>query len=265
MADTAYVLTKDDLERLKDSLAYVDSLRRNKSRSQDSYDSSSPEVYVARVPAGGIPALTTGATLDNDMPSKTVCNIYQILPDEVNGTTPEMMVVDSTTVEVYNVFATAVSGNTWVPVARDKFGTWVVTGMPQATAASTASTYFFSWDLLKYIANPGIYPSAPAYILPVGKTVTGIAWITVAIQNPPGAFELATALVSAPLSYLTVGNVMSTPDTPRPGTGINTTSLSGSIDISAFINSADSLGFYAPTSGSYTAPTIWRVDAIIYY
>lgn len=258
---TAYVLSESDLVKLKETMDYVSSIRRNKPiRDDESTYSTASDVYVARVPAAGIPALTVGTSADRDVASKTVCQIYQIIADDVNGTTPQMMIVDSTTVEVYNVFAVAIAGNSWVPIAKDKFGTWLVTGMPQTP---TPSISFFNWDYLGYIADPAHYPSSPSLALSAGVTRSGIAMITVSTQYPPGAFELATALASAPTSYLTVGNFMSTPDVARPGTGVNTTYLMGSINIDVTTVGADSLLFLVLPSPGYPGQ-VSRVDAILY-
>lgn len=132
---TAYVLNKDDLDKLKETMAYVDSIRRNKSRSQDSYDSEAPDVYVAMTPPEGISAATsmtltgTGSPLES-APGFASCQVWSILPDEEFGTNPQMAIVEDLYVDVYNTFSTAAPGSTFLPVIKDKYGMWVIASVP---------------------------------------------------------------------------------------------------------------------------------------
>lgn len=140
---TAYVLNKDDLEKLKETMAYVDSIRRNKVHSQDTFNSLSPDVYVALIPFGGIPGIapiidptgtgTVGMTLGS--PNKLSCDIYQIVPAEAVGDSPELMPVSDTSLDVYNISTQAIPGDSWAVVVRDKYGVWIVTGAPSAVGA----------------------------------------------------------------------------------------------------------------------------------
>lgn len=141
---TAYVLSESDLVKLKDTMEYVASIRRNKPiRDDQSFDSLSPDVYVALVPFGGIGGIapvvdptgtgTTPMTLGS--PSKVSCDIYQIVPDDVNGTTPQFMPVSDTSLDVYNISTQAIPGDSWVVVVRDKYGVWIATGAPSAVGA----------------------------------------------------------------------------------------------------------------------------------
>jgi hypothetical protein len=262
VADTAYVLNKDDLDKLKETMAYVDSIRRNKSRSQDSYDSEAPDLYIARVPAAGIAALTTGTTADKDKASKTVCQVYQIIADEVNGTTPEMMIVNDTTIDVYNVFAVAITGNSWVPVSKDKYGMWVVTGIPSSSSSSpTLSTFHYS------IYNPGSLGSGVNnYITLAANTqVNGIATVVLKVTNPPSdpaSIIVYTALNSAPTSYLTASAAVGTPDVPRPGTGVNFSNITVALPIFAILTGAgDQLIFSLPGAVNII---IVSISAILY-
>ena len=88
-----------------------------------------PEVYVARTPTGGIPALsqgtdtgTDGTALDDDVPGSAECRIYRVL-----GTgSSARLVYAGLTKWVYNLNGADLAGDTWVKVSRDKFGTWLV-------------------------------------------------------------------------------------------------------------------------------------------
>lgn len=137
MADkTAYVLSEDDVIKLRDSMAYVESIRRNKPITDDeSFDSTAPDVYLVMTPPEGISAATnmtltgTGSPLEST-PGFATCQVWSFLPDEEAGTTPRMAVVEDLTVDVYNPFTTALSGSTFVPVMKDKYGIWVVACAP---------------------------------------------------------------------------------------------------------------------------------------
>lgn len=73
-----------------------------------------PEVYIAITPPGGIPA-RSGLTFGS-----ADCTIQQILSSGV--------VALNFTKPVRNASTTAISGNDYIPVARDKFGTWFALG-----------------------------------------------------------------------------------------------------------------------------------------
>lgn len=91
-----------------------------------------PEVYLAKVPPGGIPALsqsaTTGTGTDqplDDVAGEVECEIYQLDPE-----TGEFGRVGELTYIVHNLAPSAISANRtpWVLVVRDKFGEWFVAG-----------------------------------------------------------------------------------------------------------------------------------------
>lgn len=87
-------------------------------------DHQSPEVYIALVPEGGIPALT-GSGAEGDTPGSVECDIYTI----ADGT---LSVVDGLSKDVYNLSTTDVEAG-WVLVARNKMGHWIA-----VSAASTS-------------------------------------------------------------------------------------------------------------------------------
>lgn len=103
--------------------------RDNQPRDKTWEDHQAPEVYVAKTPSGGIPAIASGdagtGTGGYDEPGSATCEIYCI--DETDNT-PDLRDIDLEQI-VYNVSSTAVSGDTYVFVARDKFGHWIVTQM----------------------------------------------------------------------------------------------------------------------------------------
>lgn len=106
--------------------------------SMDREEWLSPELYVARTPVGGIPALTgagvnthsatgTGETAEIDIgsrdnPGVAICDIFKRGIGEDGSL---LMLECGFSVEVVNLFD-KIPGNDWAVVARDKFGTWYV-------------------------------------------------------------------------------------------------------------------------------------------
>lgn len=108
-------------------------------------EDQAPDVYIARTPAGGIPAMEpaggsgtgtcggTGTTATiADKPGSADCAIFQIIHGDAHCV-PELWDSGGTAYTVYNLSTQAVAGDTYVIVARDKFGSWLV-----LNAASTA-------------------------------------------------------------------------------------------------------------------------------
>lgn len=80
---------------------------------------TAPEVYIAKVPTAGIPAMS------GVVPGSAECDIYRIAD---SGTaTPSLEAVDLYTKTVYNTLSTAASAG-YVPISRDKFGHWLISG-----------------------------------------------------------------------------------------------------------------------------------------
>lgn len=89
--------------------------------------SQAPEVYVARTGETGIAALTdeagtgSGTHAGYDRPGVADCDIYRLFTiDGINQLEP----VEGLSREVFNLSLTAIDPNTWILVARDKFGRW---------------------------------------------------------------------------------------------------------------------------------------------
>lgn len=91
-----------------------------------------PEIYVARVPADGISGLTIVEEGAADQPGEADCDIYR-LDAAVNP--PALEEVEGLSRAVYNLATTAIAGNTWVLITRDKFGQWYVAGQGAAENA----------------------------------------------------------------------------------------------------------------------------------
>lgn len=134
MAD-AYFLNDNDRRTLKELIREFENRRQNQSsQSGDEKPPQAPEVYVARVPAGGIPALDEGYTgtgtgtgsIAPDMPGSAVCAVYRLVVDSAG--TPYLIRVADLNKVVYNLSSSIVTGNGWILVSRDKFGYWYAGG-----------------------------------------------------------------------------------------------------------------------------------------
>lgn len=133
MAD-AYVLSDRDVRVLREMMREFAQRRQNQqSTSEQGTPSAAPEVYVARVPADGIPALDegftgtgTGTGTMDDSPGYAVCAVYRAVLDEVG--TPTLIRVADLNKIVYNLSSSTIRGSSWCLVARDKFGYWYATG-----------------------------------------------------------------------------------------------------------------------------------------
>ncbi len=145
--DPGYYLTPEDRQVLDRFLSSES--RRHRGRQAhgeaagdvDDQEFLAPEVYVARTPAGGIPAMDAGAATASswtgtgtgtnvpadDVPGRADCYVWFVV--RADDGTPTLLPVAADALEVLNLSAAAVAGDQWVLVVRDKFGEWwVVTG-----------------------------------------------------------------------------------------------------------------------------------------
>lgn len=148
MADTVVVLSERDAVTLK---SFLDRLRRDTekvSTSRDFKDDSDylpPEVYLAKAPSGGVPALTSSVLGYAD------CDIYRSF-------TTGAVEATGYTKTVYNHTGTAIAAGTLFPVARGKFGTWHA--LPPAPSATATAAVF----------SGASAPSGP----PISQTVSSL-------------------------------------------------------------------------------------------
>lgn len=111
----------------------------------DHEEHQAPQLYVALTPEDGIPGLDiappetgtgTGTGGDvfvgDDIPGYATCNIYRVVPTVPLGdtSTPALEPITGLTKTVYNTSAISVPGYTWIIVARDSFGSWLVVTPP---------------------------------------------------------------------------------------------------------------------------------------
>lgn len=83
------------------------------------------EVYIAKVPAGGIPALTATTGHADDIPGKATCDIYTIY---IESSIPRIRTID-TQRDVYNLSADEIlhDNTPWIVTQREKGGSWLAT------------------------------------------------------------------------------------------------------------------------------------------
>lgn len=129
MADPAgYWLSERDRDALRDLLEDFRGRRGQRDRAYTPPGlPTAPEVYVARTPPGGIPALSTAGTGTgtsgiDDVPGSADCAVYQVV--DVDDTF-RIQSVEGLFRTVLNLASAAVAGNTWIKIDRDKYGRWL--------------------------------------------------------------------------------------------------------------------------------------------
>lgn len=114
-------------------------------------DYPAPDIYIAKTPTGGIPAISLAAgrpgTDIYDEPGYAKCDIYRIVENQYlyTGTGPgddELHKMESTQKRVYNLSPTLIPGSAYIPVARTKQGVWVAMGAAIATTGFNGSFTF---------------------------------------------------------------------------------------------------------------------------
>lgn len=106
-------------------------------------DHQATDIYVARTPVDGIPALSTEATtgtslgeIEDDQPGYATCDIYEL--SAVDGAAT--MTATGSSETVYNLSDTAVVGDSWIVIGKDKFGAWVAMTVAGAGGAGGSLT-----------------------------------------------------------------------------------------------------------------------------
>lgn len=120
--------------------------RRRPERGLDSSvpeDARSPEVYIAKTPASGIPALisdidatdtgtgtgfgsATGTGTCGNQPGSITCEIWQIVKAKSGSRCiPRLIPVSGLVRTVWNTSSNDIPGNEWIPIVRDKYGHWL--------------------------------------------------------------------------------------------------------------------------------------------
>jgi hypothetical protein len=128
----AYALTENDKRVLQRWLDWAKGQPTSGPRGAgDAEEPTSPEIYLAKTPAGGIPARTAGTPPAGDKPGQADCLIWRI---RVTPSGPELHEVGALSKTVYNFTTTAVLGDDFVLTTRDKLGAWIA--VPSGGAAA---------------------------------------------------------------------------------------------------------------------------------
>jgi hypothetical protein len=131
MAEQIYGLSEDDLLLLREVISYWKNLPRNARNrpAPDPSDQTTTDIYVAETPSGGIPA-RVGTTV-----GIATCNIYRI-----DAATQKLTKVGTTSKRVCNLSTSEIMGNIYIPVAKEKYNQYVVTGTTDTTAGTGTGT-----------------------------------------------------------------------------------------------------------------------------
>lgn len=127
MAEEVYYLNRFDREKLKALWADFTTRKPESKGHTKSELPQAPDVYIARSPTGGVPALDqvgTGTSTD-DAPGSADCYVYQIIHPPGTGDDPYLLRVGQVSKTVYNIGNGDIEGDSWFLVIRDKFGKWI--------------------------------------------------------------------------------------------------------------------------------------------
>lgn len=151
-----YTLSAKDIQVLQSVVAAV---KRDSGPRGGDFDGVLPrpttEVYLALTPAGGIPAsTTTGGTTFTI--GKADCIVYRHYVDSGGVHRVETTRLVQT---VFNPALAAVGGNTLVPIARDKYGTWWTAGGGGGGGGGTGAPSVFNG-----VRWPSTYATQPTSV-----------------------------------------------------------------------------------------------------
>lgn len=83
----------------------------------DHEEHQAPETYIAKTPSEGISALV------GDVPGYADCDIWRIIGE---SGTPVLRKLGALFHRVYNIEEVHIEGGIWVPITRDKAGSWLI-------------------------------------------------------------------------------------------------------------------------------------------
>lgn len=136
MPEELFGLTNEDRQLLKQWLEMMRKQRVNPVNRPhvEEPESQTPDVYIALTPPAGIAAndVTAGTAgagttggVTGATPGSADCSVYRL--DLATGD----LIYTGFTQKVYNLSTSAIGGNEWVNIARDKWGTWLATDLLQ--------------------------------------------------------------------------------------------------------------------------------------
>lgn len=119
MAD-GYILNDRDRELLKELRRELERKRQNPAAppSDELVEAGASEVYVAKTPVDGIPAMTA---TNPPEPGSAVCDVYSLLEEDTYVLRP----IEGLDKIILNIAADDIPGDTWVQVNKTKSGYWL--------------------------------------------------------------------------------------------------------------------------------------------
>ncbi len=106
------------------------------------------EVFVARTPTDGIPAVVVNDDGRLDRPQAAPCKFYR--RNTINGLDVLVSLKDATK-PVYNLSTSDIPGDTWILAIRDKSGTWFTNGVTRPTEIDFGVQHVtWSGDVIDY-------------------------------------------------------------------------------------------------------------------
>lgn len=125
-------LSESDVRVLRKVVRQVLSESRGESPRTQHNSNQASDVYIAKVPAAGIPALTIGSP---DVPGEAECDIYRV---SVTGTAgdAEMEQITGLTKTVYNLSTTRIDSRYCI-VSKTKRGPWIAQDVGAAELTGT--------------------------------------------------------------------------------------------------------------------------------
>jgi hypothetical protein len=151
-----YVLSEEDKELLKQVVeAYLGRVLGSTNRPDSLQDQGgAPEVYVAKTPTDGIPALSVTGSGTGDAEVGTAgyetCDIYR-----ANREDGRMILIPTKTERVYNASETEVPGDSWIVILRDKWGIWWATSLGSGGGSGCVGTLRFITGLCRVTVGTG--------------------------------------------------------------------------------------------------------------
>ncbi len=179
MADEIYGMSRKDVEDFKALIREYRTKQRNRTslRDYDAQDYMTPEVYVARTPTGGIPALeandgtgTAGTgTATDDEPGSAECSVYFLDYGygTGTGTSSDDHMRFARTQFVYNLSSQHIPEHTWILAVRDKFGTWYHVATGPGSGSTPTDGDRVDWITIgSNTPTSGYYPGTKVVVTP---------------------------------------------------------------------------------------------------
>jgi len=260
-------LSKSDVEVLRELIAWyrdggAPTVNRDV-RDLDILDQPAPGTYIARVPSGGLAAMT------GVVPGVASCPLYRLLPDTGSGA--ELEAVSGSEQTVYNATNVAFAEDDWIEIHRERFGAWFAT--PVSFSSGLTSPLTTKGDVWVYSTlNTRLPVGSNGQVITADSTNTlGMKWATPTTFTSPlsakGDIYIRTSTIDFRLPVGTNGQIITADSTQSTGlkwvdktypvASINSTSLTVDTSTGLFItNPSGSVAQINLTAASRTAPGV---------